>query len=103
MGSRKRSALRRQRDAFIEDLYGADDVMGDVFAREERRRASMDAEREASLRKKACESKNRYATQAEAKDAIASCAAYGRTGLHSYRCPYCRGWHLTSHPNAHNG
>ena len=48
--------------------------MDDVFAREEQRRRDQDAEHDAALRRKACESKNRY------------------------RCPYCNGWHLTSKP-----
>lgn len=94
MASRKRSALKRQREAFEAGLGGMDDV----FAQEERRRERMDEEREASLRRKACESKNRYASRAEAEDAIAACATHGTTGLHLYRCEYCKGWHLTSHP-----
>lgn len=94
MASHKRSALKRQRDAFEAGLGGMDDV----FAREERRRSSMDQDREEARRNKACQSKNRYTTRGEAEDAIAACAAYGTTGLYSYRCEYCNGWHLTSHP-----
>ena len=94
MASHKKSALRRQREAFESGFGGMDDV----FAREERHQEAMKVERAVALRHKSCESKNRYATPAEAEDAIASCAAYGRTGLHSYRCSYCKGWHLTSHP-----
>jgi len=94
MASHKRSALKRQRDAFMAELGGMDGV----FAQEERRRETMDYEREQALRRKACASKNRYATRGEAEDAIVACAAYGTTGLYSYRCSYCNGWHLTSHP-----
>lgn len=94
MASHKRSALRKQRNAFEAGLGGMDDV----FAQEENRRKNMDEERAAALKHKACDSKNRYATRAEAEDAIAACAAYGRGGLHTYRCSYCKGWHLTSHP-----
>lgn len=94
MASHKRSALKRQRDAFAAEF----DDMGDVFAREEHRRATADHERAEALRNKACASKNRYATRGEAEAAIASCADWGRTGLTCYRCSYCNGWHLTSHP-----
>ncbi|MEE0475871.1 MAG: hypothetical protein UDF83_05835 [Collinsella stercoris] len=72
--------------------------MGDIFAREHERKERLDAEHEAELRRKACESKNRYASKAEAEDVIAACAEHGRCGLSAYRCPYCGGWHLTSHP-----
>lgn len=95
MASHKRSALRKQREAFESGFSGMDDI----FAREEQHQETMQAERAAALRRKACESKNRYATRGEAEDAIASCAAYGHTGLYSYRCSYCKGWHLTSHPH----
>ena len=73
MTSRKGAAKARQRAAFE---AGAGDL-GDLFARE---------------------SKNRYASLADAEEAIASCAAYGTRGLHAYRCPHCNGWHLTSKP-----
>lgn len=94
MASHKRSALRKQRSSF-EAEFGD---MNDLFNQEECRRETLDQERAAAKRRKACSSKNRYATRAEALDAIASCADYGRTGLHCYRCSYCNGWHLTSHP-----
>ena len=96
MASNKRSARQRKRAAFEADLSDLD--LGDIFGKEERRREHASEQRETALRHKACASKNRYATRAEAQDAIATCAAYGRTGLSSYRCPYCKGWHLTSHP-----
>lgn len=100
MTSKKRSAREKQVAAFKEQLGAAFDAdsMEDVFAREERRRADAAVERDAARRNRACESKNRYASRAEAEEAIASCAAYGRRGLHSYRCDYCGGWHLTSKP-----
>lgn len=65
---------------------------------EEAHRARREEERESVLRYKACESKNRYASAAEAQDAIRSCADYGTKGLHAYKCPHCNGWHLTSKP-----
>ena len=52
-------------------------------------------QREEALRYKACERKKRYASEAEAKDAIRSCERHGSRDLHCYRCPYCNGWHLT--------
>lgn len=94
MTSRKGAAKARQRAAFE---AGAGDL-GDLFAREERRRDEASAEREAALRHRACESKNRYPSRTDAEEAIASCAAHGTRGLHAYRCPHCDGWHLTSKP-----
>lgn len=94
MGSRKPSARAKQVAAFKAELGGMDDI----FAREERRREQRAAEHEEALREKACRSKNRYSCRSEAKEAIRACADHGTTGLHSYRCPYCNGWHLTSKP-----
>lgn len=94
MASHKRSALKKQRMAFEAELGGMDDV----FAQEKRHQQNMEEERKIARRHKACDSKNRYATRGEAETAIATCASYGRTGLHYYRCSYCKGWHLTSHP-----
>ncbi|VEH02684.1 Uncharacterised protein [Slackia heliotrinireducens] len=94
MGSKKRSARAKQVAEFKASLGGMDDV----FGREERRRIAASEEKEAALRRKACESKNRYSCKSDADQAILSCAAYGTTGLHAYRCPYCNGWHLTSKP-----
>ena len=94
MGSRKPSAKAKQINEFKSQLGGLDDL----FAREEKRKEDLSATKEAALRDKACESKNRYSSHAEAQEAIRACAAHGRTGLHSYRCKYCNGWHLTSKP-----
>ena len=80
MGSRKGSAKAKQIARFKAGLGGMDDL----FAKEE------------ALRRKACESKNRYASRMEAEDAIRSCEEYGRRGLRCYKCPHCNGWHLTS-------
>lgn len=96
MASNKRSARAKQRASF-EASFDAS-AMGDLFAREHQREERLNAEHDAALRRKACESKNRYASKAEADDAIAACAKHGRRGLSAYRCPYCNGWHLTSHP-----
>lgn len=94
MASRKPSAKARQREAFAEDLGSFDDL----FDREERRQDDLAARREEARYEKACASKNRYATRGEALDAAAACAEHGRRGLSVYKCPYCNGWHLTSHP-----
>lgn len=94
MGSRKGSARAKELAAFKAGLGGMDDL----FAREGDRLERDAEERERALRWKACESKNRYASRAEAEDAIASCAEHGTAGLHAYRCPHCHGWHLTSKP-----
>ena len=97
MGSRKRSAKARQISEFKAAL-DMGDGFNDLFAREEERREGAAAEHEAALRAKSCESKNRYRSRAEAEAAVAACAEYGTTGLHIYKCRYCNGWHLTSHP-----
>ena len=94
MTSRKRSAQAKQIAEFKSHLGGMDDL----FAHEERRRAEAEEEQAARTRSKACSSKNRYASRGEAMAAIEACADYGRTGLQCYHCPYCDGWHLTSHP-----
>ncbi len=93
MGSRKRSARQREIDAFKAGLGGMDDA----FAREHERLSGISARHEAARRQKACESKNRYASYDEAEENRAWCAAQGKRGLSIYRCPYCDGWHLTSH------
>lgn len=92
MGSQKRSARKTRRSAFER---GLGNELGDVFAREDARRAQQQKQREEALRYKACERKKRYASEAEAKDAIRSCERHGSRDLHCYRCPYCNGWHLT--------
>ena len=94
MGSRKPSAKAKRMQEFKSQLGGLDDL----FAQERRRGEEMSARKEAALREKSCESKNRYATLGEARQAIDACAAHGTRGLSAYRCPYCNGWHLTSHP-----
>ncbi len=94
MASHKRSARQRQQAAFAAQAGDMDDI----FAREDRRRQRLDERKDAARRRKACSSKNRYASQAEAKAAIAECEAHGTRGLSCYRCTYCNGWHLTSHP-----
>ena len=98
MASRKPSANAKRVEKFKSQLGGLDDL----FAREEDRRNDLSAKKEAALRNKACESKNRYSSKYEAQQAIAACAAHGTTGLHAYRCSYCNGWHLTSKPKREN-
>ena len=94
MGSRKPSANMKRVKQFKSQLGGLDDLFDSEYARKER----LSEEKEAAQRLKSCESKNRYASHYEALDAIAACADYGTTGLSAYQCPYCNGWHLTSHP-----
>lgn len=91
MGSRKQSARRREREAFRSQIGD----MGDLFAQESARKAADDEHREQALRAKACESKRRYATRADAKATIATCERHGSPALYLYKCPYCGGWHLT--------
>lgn len=96
MGSKKRSAQRRQIAAFHEELGSLD--LGDAFARERSRDRDLDERRDDARRQRSCERKQRYATRGEALDAIAACEEHGTRGLSCYRCSYCHGWHLTSHP-----
>ena len=72
--------------------------MSDLFAREDERRDALNAERNEAWRYKSCERKNRYDTRAEAEAVMADCENRGRRGLACYKCEYCGGWHLTSHP-----
>lgn len=92
MTSRKRSATRRQREEFEAGFGGLDDL----FARAEHERDRLDERREAADRARSCERKMRYASRADAEEAIRRSADHGRRGLRCYRCAYCNGWHLTS-------
>ena len=94
MPSRKRSAQQKKIAQFKAELGGLDDLYG----RERRRSKGMSERREAVRRNRACDSKNRYVTRMDALEAIRLCAEHGTTGLQCYRCEYCHGWHLTSHP-----
>ena len=94
MSSRKPSANAKRVQAFKSQLGSLDDL----FDSEKRREEQLSSEKEEARRHRACESKNRYASRDEARSVIAACEAEGRRGLEAYRCPYCDGWHLTSHP-----
>ena len=95
MGSRKRSAKAKQVAQFKD---GLGDSLSGRFAAESTRRRTSDAKREELHRKKSCTSKNSYASRWEAEAAMEACAEHGATNLSCYRCEYCGGWHLTSHP-----
>lgn len=90
MGSKKKSARAAQRAAFESRLDHelSGDRLGGAFARE-------GARHEEHLRYRACDRKKRYATRAEAEDAIRACRRHGSRDLHCYECDYCGGWHLT--------
>lgn len=77
MGSRKGSAKAKRIAEFKAGLGGMDDV----FAREDARKSKKAAEKDAALRRKACESKNRYSCKSDAEAAIIACAEHGTTGL----------------------
>lgn len=94
MASRKPSARAKRIERLRSELDGGDDL----FAREERRLDKIAAHREEARYEKGCASKKRYPTKGEAQLAIAACAEHGRRGLSCYKCSYCGGWHLTSHP-----
>lgn len=92
MTSRKGSAKAKRLAEFKAQLGGMDDL----FARETERASAKSLEKERALREKACESKNRYVSERDAREAIRACAEHGTLGLRCYRCSYCDGWHLTS-------
>lgn len=94
MSSRKRSARKREQAAIKAELRN-DGWTNDLFEREAAREATDAERRDQALRAKACESKARYGSRAEAKATIASCERHGSPALYLYRCPYCGGWHLT--------
>ena len=85
MGSKKRSARAAQRAEFESQLSN---TASNAFSREATRR-------EEHLRYRACDRKKRYATLAEAENAIRSCKRHGSRDLSCYECGYCGGWHLT--------
>lgn len=96
MGSKKRSAKAKQIAQFKAGLGPS--YADDIFSKERARQESQARAKEEARRAKACEKKNRYRSKTEADSAIADCAHHGTIGLSSYKCPYCNGWHLTSHP-----
>ncbi len=104
MASRKPSAKAKklaQFNAALDDGLGFENLdvyaaFDDKFARERERTQRNEAERAGKRRARACDSKNRYASQWEAEQAADACAAHGAPALNVYRCQYCNGWHLTS-------
>ena len=88
MGSKKRSARAARRAAFESQLGSGPSSASVAFSREA-------ARRDEHLRYRACDRKKRYATRAEAEDAIRSCKRHGSRDLTCYECSYCSGWHLT--------
>lgn len=44
-----------------------------------------------------CGKKARYRSKIDALIAANRCTMRGAPKLRAYRCPYCGGWHLTSH------
>lgn len=98
MVSKKRSAQAKQIAEFKSQLFEAAPYTDSLFAQERENQAARAQNREAALRKKACESKNRYLSRSDAEEAIRLCAEHGTKGLHCYRCEFCKGWHLTSKP-----
>lgn len=96
MGSKKRTAWAKQKAEFLGSASGGD--MFGLFARESERHDELDAEREEAHRYKSCARKNRYDSRMEAEAVMADCENRGRRGLSCYKCGYCGGWHLTSHP-----
>lgn len=94
MTSRKPSARAKRAAAFKADLFDA----GNIFERERQHLNELDARRDQAFREKSCASKRRYSCKSDALEAIARCEDHGRRGLSCYKCSYCGGWHLTSHP-----
>ena len=83
MGSRKRSALRRQQEQFRQELGELD--LGGAFDAERDRARELEAERDAGRRARGCERKQRYATRAEAQAALERVAARNERWEHDPR------------------
>ena len=64
---------------------------------ERRRRDAMVTARYGQSAHYSCGRKARYETQAEAMGRAAVGVAHGQPFLRAYQCPYCGGWHLSSH------
>lgn len=101
MKSKKRSSWAKEAAAFKSSLNdGWDSDFGavdDLFAQEAQREKDLKQASKKAQRTKACESKNRYDTKAEAEEVLAYRESQGARGLHVYKCDFCDGWHLTSH------
>ena len=69
MGSKKRSARAREVADFKSQLESGLGGLDDLFANEELREQKREAEHDATMRWKACEKKNRYATRDDAEGA----------------------------------
>ncbi len=97
MGSKKRAAWSKAKSEFLGAATGGD--MSDLFARARTSAATPwtpSAMRLGAISR--AERKNRYDTRAEAEAVMADRENRGRRGLACYKCEYCGGWHLTSHP-----
>jgi hypothetical protein len=94
MSSHKRAAWRREKHEFLSAEAGYDQL----FEREHAREAHAQAAAQEALRQKACASKNRYLTRADAEAVAEECMDGGSAALSVYKCEFCDGWHLTSHP-----
>lgn len=70
--------------------------VGDWIAEKKERDARVTAEYGRSAHY-ACGRKARYPTKADAIERAAVGIAHGQKFLRAYECPYCGGWHLTSH------
>jgi hypothetical protein len=47
-------------------------------------------------RRRMCYAKRRFACRGKAANAAVTIRRGGGPAMHAYRCPLCRGWHLTS-------
>ena len=94
MGSRKGQARAKKSAQFCADSGISAGRLDNLFAAEGRRASDAFNERQ----RQACLAKNRYDTREDAEEAARTCTTSGRRKLSVYRCDYCDGWHLTSHP-----
>ena len=95
MGSKKRAAWSKAKSEFLGAATGGD--MSDLFAREDERRDALDAERDEPGATSRASAKT-VTTRAPRPRQLWPTAKRGRRGLACYKCEYCGGWHLTSHP-----
>lgn len=98
MASRKPSARRRQQEAYD----ATPDYLDGLFDAAARAQEKLALRRERAREQRSCTSKQRYVTAVEARQAALRCESRGQRGLAWYRCEYCGGYHLTSHPRLGN-
>jgi hypothetical protein len=97
-----RNEMARARDEFLTSTEGRQALDGNVTGAYLRNRMELaflrgyEAARRDAWIQRSCGSKTRHGSEAAALSSAAHIASKKRIrGLHAYRCPICKGWHLT--------